>query len=53
MDKHIFKSYNKTLLLVPYGISSEVQKRYSMMCRQDKTLNEICLEISERYAKNF
>jgi len=51
-DQHIYKSHNKTLLL--YHLVFPAKYRRNVFNKEvDKTLKEICLEISDRYEINF
>jgi len=52
MEKHIYKSHNKTLLL--YHLVFPAKYRRKVFDKQvDKTLKTICLEISDRYEIHF
>ena len=52
MEKHIYKSHNKTLLL--YHLVFPAKYRRKVFDENvDKTLKTICLEISDRYEINF
>ena len=51
-EKHIYKSHNKTLLL--YHLVFPAKYRKKIFDKEvDKTLKEICLEISDRYEIHF
>ena len=52
MGKHIFKSHNKTLLLYHLVFPAKYRKKI-FDDAVDKTLKEVCLEISERYEIHF
>jgi REP element-mobilizing transposase RayT len=52
MEKHIYKSHNKTLLL--YHLVFPAKYRRKVFDESvDKTLKRICLEISDRYEIHF
>jgi len=52
MEKHIYKSHNKTLLL--YHLVFPAKYRRKVFDESvDKTLKTICLEISDRYEIHF
>jgi len=52
MEKHIYKSHNKTLLL--YHLVFPAKYRRKVLDESvDKTLKTICLEISDRYEIHF
>ena len=52
MEKHIYKSHNKTLLL--YHLVFPAKYRRKVFDESvDKTLKSICLEISDRYEIHF
>ena len=52
MEKHIYKSHNKTLLL--YHLVFPAKYRRKVFDEEvDKTLKSICLEISDRYEIHF
>ena len=52
MEKHIYKSHNKTLLL--YHLVFPAKYRRKVFDENvDKTLKSICLEISDRYEIHF
>ena len=52
MEKHIYKSHNKTLLL--YHLVFPAKYRRKVFDESvDKTLKTICLEISDRYEIDF
>ena len=51
-DRHIYKSHNKTLLL--YHLVFPAKYRKKIFDKEaDKTLKEVCLEISDRYEIHF
>ena len=51
-EKHIYKSHNKTLLL--YHLVFPAKYRKKIFDKEvEKTLKEICLEISDRYEIHF
>ncbi len=51
-DQHIYKSHNKTLLL--YHLVFPAKYRKKIFDKEvDKTLKDICLEISDRYEIHF
>ncbi len=51
-DQHIYKSHNKTLLL--YHLVFPAKYRRKVFDKEvDKTLKQVCLEISDRYEVNF
>ena len=51
-DQHIYKSYNKTLLL--YHLVFPAKYRRKIFDEEvDKTLKDVCLEISDRYEIYF
>ena len=51
-EKHIYKCHNKTLLL--YHLVFPAKYRKKIFDKEvDKTLKEICLEISDRYEIHF
>ena len=52
MSKHIYKSHNKTLLLYHMVFPAKYRRKI-FDDAVDKTLKEICLEISERYEIHF
>jgi REP element-mobilizing transposase RayT len=52
MEKHIYKSHNKTLLLY-HLVFPEKYRRKVFDESVDKTLKTICLEISDRYEIHF
>jgi len=51
-DQHIFKSHNKTLLLYHLVFPAKYRKKI-FDDKIDKTLKEVCLEISDRYEIYF
>ena len=52
MEKHIYKSHNKTLLL--YHLVFPAKYRRKVFDENvDKTLKSVCLEISDRYEIHF
>jgi len=52
MEKHIYKSHNKTLLL--YHLVFPAKYRRKVFDKSvDKTLKTVCLEISDRYEIHF
>ena len=51
-DQHIFKSHNKTLLLYHLVFLAKYRKKI-FDDKIDKTLKEVCLEISDRYEIHF
>jgi len=51
-DQHIYKSHNKTLLLYHLVFPAKYRKKI-FDDKVDKTLKEICLEISDRYEIHF
>ena len=52
MSEHIFKSHNKTVLL--YHMVFPAKYRRKVFTKEiEKTLVEVCLEISERFEINF
>ena len=51
-DQHIYKSHNKTLLL--YHLVFPAKYRKKIFDKEvDKTLKDVCLEISDRYEIHF
>ena len=51
-DQHIYKSHNKTLLL--YHVVFPAKYRKKIFDKEvDKTLKDVCLEISDRYEIHF
>ena len=52
MDKHIYKSHNKTLLLYHMVFPAKYRKKIFDE-EVDKTLKDVCLEISDRYEIHF
>ena len=52
MSNHIYKSHNKTLLLYHMVFPAKYRKKI-FDDAVDKTLKEVCLEISERYEIHF
>jgi len=52
MDKHIYKSHNKTLLLYHMVFPAKYRKKI-FDDEVDKTLKDVCLEISDRYEIHF
>ena len=51
-DQHIYKSHNKTLLL--YHLVFPAKYRKKILDEEvDKTLKDVCLEISDRYEMHF
>ena len=52
MEKHIYKSYNKTLLLYHFVFPAKYRRKVFDES-VDKTLKSICLEISDRYEIYF
>ena len=52
MGKHIYKSHNKTLLLYHMVFPAKYRKKI-FDDAIDKTLKDVCLEISERYEIHF
>ena len=52
MSEHIFKSHNKTLLM--YHMVFPVKYRRKVFTKEiEKTLVQVCIEISKRYEINF
>ena len=52
MSEHIFKRHNKTLLL--FHLVCPVRYRRKVFSKEvEKTLKEVCLEVSERYEIHF
>ena len=51
-DQHIYKSHNKTLLLYHLVFPAKYRKKV-FDTKVDKTLKEVCLEISDRYEIEF
>ena len=51
-DQHIYKSHNKTLLLYHLVFPAKYRKKI-FDDEVDKTLKEVCLEISDRYEIEF
>ena len=52
MEKHIYKSHNKTLLLYHMVFPAKYRKKI-FDDEVDKTLKDTCLEISDRYEIHF
>ena len=51
-DQHIYKSHNKTLLLYHLVFPAKYRKKI-FDDEMDKTLKDVCLEISDRYEIHF
>ena len=52
MEKHVYKSHNKTLLLYHMVFPAKYRKKI-FDDEVDKTLKDVCLEIGDRYEIHF
>lgn len=52
MSEHLFKSHNKTLLLYHLVLPAKYRRKIFSV-EVEKSLKEICIEISKRYEINF